>query len=189
LISVGEARCRRLLGRPRRAQRVQGRQQVVEVVAAQGRYRQRVAETELVEGRGGLAPGPSLGLVDDEQHGLAGAPHQIDDGGVLGDRAGPAVDHQGHGIGLADGERHLLRHLARQRRGFAGQAAGVDDDGGALRPRRVAVQPVPRQAGIVGHQRVAGARQGVEQRRLADVGTADDGKDRQGHGQRRSRGR
>ena len=54
------------------------------------------------------------------------------------------------------------------------EAAGVDDEEFAVAGAPAAVVAVARQAREVGDERVARLREPVEQRRLADVGTADE---------------
>ena len=55
------------------------------------------------------------------------------------------------------------------------EAAGVDDEELAVAGARAAVMAIARQAREIGDERVARLRQPVEQRRLADVGAADEG--------------
>ena len=97
---------------------------------------------------------------------------------VLRREAGAHVDDEDHHVGLGDGLARLLGHLlddAGRRLGL--EAAGVDDDELVVADAAVAVVAVAREAGEVGDDRVARLRQPVEQRRLADVGAADEGDD------------
>ena len=73
--------------------------------------------------------------------------------------------------------RHRLLDAARR----LDQAAGVHHDESVRSITAVAVLPVARHARHVGDQRVARARQHVEERGLADIGAPDQGDHRQ-HG-------
>ena len=91
---------------------------------------------------------------------------------------GAHVDDEDHRVGLGHRLARLLGHLLDDAGRLLGlEAAGVDDDELALADAAVAVVAVARQAGEVGDDRVAALRHAVEQRRLADVGAADDGDD------------
>ena len=86
----------------------------------------------------------------------------------------------------------LRAHAAGKRGGVALlQPRRVDDGEGEVAERRLALAPVAGHAGLVVDQRELAADEPVEQRRLADVGAADDG-DFGGHdllcGRRRLRG-
>ena len=149
-----------------------------------GGDRHRLAEAELVEIRRGHVRVERLGLVDDHEHRLAGAAQDVGHVQVRGRAALRA-----HRRGTARGRppRTAFRVCSAISRSTPcdrlDEAAGVDDHAAALADARVAVLAVAGQAGHVGDQRVARARERVEQRRLADVGAPDqrdDGK----HGQR-----
>ncbi len=107
----------------------------------------------------------ALGLVDRQQHALAAGAQVARDVVVLPRQAGPHVDHEHHRVGLGHRLPRLLGHLVHDAGRLVGlEAAGVDDDELAALETRIAVVAVARQAGEVGHDRVAALRHAVEQR-------------------------
>ena len=75
-------------------------------------------------------------------------------------------------------ELGLARHFLDDAGGVLGlEAAGVDDDELVATDDGVPVVPIARQAGEVGDDGVARLRQAIEERRLADVRSADEGDD------------
>jgi hypothetical protein len=97
---------------------------------------------------------------------------------VVRRRAGADVDDEDDGVGLGDRLLGLARHLLDDAGRVLGlEAAGVDDDELVAADDRVAVVAIAGQPGEVGDDRVARLRHAVEERRLADVGAADEGDD------------
>jgi hypothetical protein len=155
-----------------------GLQQVGDAVAVACRNRLGLAKAQLEEVGAHEFGIQVLGLVDHQPHAPAELAQCAGDGVVVGSHAGAAVDHQDHGVGLLGRRQRLRADLARQLRVFAQQAAGVDDPERPLAEPAFAEQPVARDAGKIRHQRVATAREAVEQRRLADVRPAKECDDR-----------
>jgi hypothetical protein len=115
-----------------------------------------------------------FGLVDRHGDGLAGAAQLVGDVAILGGEAGTGVGQEDDAIALGDGFLGLFAHLRFDATGLVDQAAGVDEHAGNGADARIAVLAVAGDAGNVGDDRVARARQRIEQRRLADIRPADD---------------
>jgi hypothetical protein len=117
-------------------------------------------------------------LVRDEQPRLAGVAQQIDDARVARVRANLRVGHEDDEIGLADGLHHLLADLDvhRHRRVFD-DAAGVDEPERLAVPLGAAEVTVARGARFLADDGGVRAEDAIEERRLADVGPADEGDD------------
>ena len=167
-----------ILGRRGGVLRQGGADRVVEVgeaLAVLGGERDRIAEAERV-GLGGAGARASLALVGDDDHRLAGAPHDVGEGAVDRRQAAAHVDQEQHRVGAAD--RHLgLRHHARGQavgRGLV-EARGVDDREAQVAEAPLALAPVARHARPVIDQREPPADQAVEQGRLADIRPSHDG--------------
>ena len=79
----------------------------------------------------------------------------------------------GDAIGLDHGELYLARGECADALFLAGQPAGIDNDELARSQPAHAVLAVAREPGQVVHERVARAREHVEERGFADVGAAD----------------
>ena len=93
---------------------------------------------------------------------------------VRGD-AGTAVDHEDDGIGLGDRLLGLARHLVQDAvLGQRLETAGIDHQVRLASQLAVPVMAVARQSRQVGDEGVARTCQAVEQRRLADIGAADE---------------
>ena len=84
------------------------------------------------------------------------------------------IDDQQHAIGLLDGLEGLLGHQALDAVDGFGKPAGIHDHAAAGAGARVTVLAVAGQSRDVGDQRVARAREHVEQRGFADIGTPDE---------------
>src|SRR5690606_25101868 len=90
-------------------------------------------------------------------------------------------------VGLVEGEVDLLADGGLEPLLAPGhQPAGVDHVEEVAGPLGLAVEPVPRHAGLVVGDGLAGLGEPVEQRALADVGPADDGDE--GHGEGKGEG-
>ncbi|MCY1523224.1 hypothetical protein D9M68_581120 [compost metagenome] len=138
-----------------------------------------VAEAQLVEVDQLGAVVHAFGLVGRQHAGLAQPAQLVGDVVVLRREAFAGIDHEDHDVGLGHGLPRLLGHfLVDAAAGIGLEAAGVDHDELVLAQAAVAVVAVAREAGEVGDDGVARLGQAVEERRLADVGTADQGHDR-----------
>ena len=142
-----------------------------------GGHRDGPAEAQRMEVGGRGIGCETLGLVDDDQHRLAGSPQHIRHVPVRRREAGAAVHDEQYPVGLLDRLARLGGgELFEAVRAFD-QATGVDHDRRVCTDARVTILAVTRQPRHVGDERVARAREHVEQRRLADVGTSDERQD------------
>ena len=150
--------------------------QVADALAMLGRDGDGFAETELEGVIEAFRSGPALALVGNEEHRLAGPPHECSKRLIGMSDARPCIDHEQHQIGLGDGTLRLLAHTGRNAagRGLL-EARRVDEDRRLARDRSLRLAPVAREAGHGIHEREPPAGETVEQRRLADIGPADDG--------------
>ena len=124
----------------------------------------------------------ALALVGDQHHRLVGAAGEIGKGAVVRRQAGAGVDHEHQRVGKADRGFGLLLHPRRQRAlGALVEARGIDDGEFEIAEPRLALAAIAGDAGLVIDQRELLSDQPVEQRRLSDIGPADDG-NRKGHG-------
>jgi hypothetical protein len=92
------------------------------------------------------------------------------------------IDDEQYAVGLFNGLERLLRHESLDASLGLDQPAGVDHHGRTGSDVQVAVLTVAREPRNVGDERIARSRQRVEQRRLPDVGPADERDDGK-HGQ------
>ncbi len=98
----------------------------------------------------------------------------IEDVAVRRQQAFARIDHEHDAIGLGHGELRLARGQCTDAFFIAGQSAGIDDHELAHAQSAHAILAVARQPGQVVHERVARAREHVEERGFADVGAADE---------------
>ena len=118
----------------------------------------------------------AVDFVDDEDQGLSRAAQAIDDVAIGRQQAVARIDDEQDRIGLGDRDVDLGGRLCGKALGVVHQPAGVDDDERLARVLATdAVVPIARDAGQIGDERVARARQHVEQRRFADVRPTDEG--------------
>jgi hypothetical protein len=180
VVVTGEVR----VGRRRRADRGDHvLEQAIEAAAVGRRYRERFAQAQAPEvGDLDVALG-RVDLVDGQDHRLAGGADRARDLGVEGRQAGGAVDHQHQGVGLVDRPPGLAVDAAADHvtlgRGI--EAAGVDHADRGAEVLELAVAAIAGQPWRIVNQGGAAADHTVEQRRLADVGSADQS-DGGGHG-------
>ena len=164
--------------RRRRRPRTQHLQHLGHAAAVLGRDRHRLAEAQAIEvGQRALLPA-GVDLVGGQHHRPLAAAQHAGDLGVERGHARPRVDDEEHQVGLVHRHQHLLAHALDERllrRGI--EAAGVDDGRLPALERHLAVQAIAGDAGHVAHEGAPLAHQPVEQRGLADVGTADDSDD------------
>jgi hypothetical protein len=123
----------------------------------------------------------ALALVGDQQHRLVGFAGKIGEGAIGGREAGAGIDHEEQRIGLGDRGLRLFLHPCGERAlGPLVEAGSVDDDEFEIAEPRLALAAIAGHAWQVIDERELLSDQAVEQRRLADIGPADDG-DCEGH--------
>jgi hypothetical protein len=120
-----------------------------------------------------------FGFVDRDDHALAHLAERLRDVVIVRGRAIASVDEEQHAIGLFDGSQCLPRHDLFDALRVHDQAAGIHDQIGNHPDLAVTVITIARQPRQVRDQRIASAREKVEQRRLADVGATDQRNNRQ----------
>ena len=160
-------------------ERHQRLEQIRQALAVLGRERDRIAEAQREGLVGACEAGAALGLVGDEDHGLAGAAHHFGERPVGGQDADARIDDEEDDVGIADGGLGLRAHAAEER--FLGgffEAGRVDDAEFEVAETRLALAPVAGDAGLVVDERELLADQPVEQGRLADIRPPDDGDER-----------
>jgi hypothetical protein len=124
----------------------------------------------------------ALGLVGHQNHRLVGAAREVGKGAIVRRQPCAGVDHEHQGIGERDRGLGLLLHPRRERAlGALVETGGIDHRKFEVAETRLAFPAVARDPGLVIDQRKLLPDQAVEQRRLSDIGPADDG-DRKGHG-------
>ena len=123
----------------------------------------------------------AFALVGDQHHRLVGAAGEIGKGAIVRRQPGARVDHEHQRIRKGDRGFGLLLHPRGERAlGALVEAGGVDHGEFEIAETPIALAAVAGDAGLVIDQRQLLPDQPVEQRRLADIGPADDG-DRKGH--------
>ena len=154
-------------------------QQGAYALAMRGRHRQHIAQAELKElGQPGTVL-HAFGLVGDQQAHLAQAAQVPGYIVILSRDAIAHVHHEQDHVGLRDGLAGLFAHLLdNPAAGIGLEAAGVNGNEREFAVFALSVVPVPRQPGKVGHDRVPGPGQTVEQGRLAHVGAANQSQNR-----------
>ena len=144
-------------------------------MAVSRRERKRIAEPEPVKLERERVLIGVVDLVRDEHHRLVRRPQDLSELLVAGRDAGARVDDEEHEVRLCDGRARLLGDLAVERSlALEVDAAGVDDpevDAVPVREQLLAVAGDSR--GLV-DDGCAALGQAIDQRRLADVGEADD---------------
>ena len=163
-----------------------GVEHVPRAAPVQRRDRDRLSQPEVPQavrlGLGALV----VDLVGGQHDRLARLAQDLDDRFVdVGDPDG-RVDDEQHRVGERDRDLGLAGDPLGQSPGIGVPAAGVDDGEGATVPDRVVGDPVTRHARHVLDDRLAAPDDPVDQRRLADVGAADDSEHRHRLGCRRS---
>ena len=121
-------------------------------------------------------PGAPFRLVGDEDQRGAAPPQPIGEMLVERGDAGARVEDQQRHIGIADRHIGLFAHPARQG-GSVGilESGGIDSGEDQVVQVRLALAAVAGDAGRIVDDRQLAADQPVEQRRLADIGTPDNG--------------
>src|SRR5690349_21805161 len=140
-----------------------------------GAERDRLAESERERLKQARVAGAAFRLVGNRHHRHFLRAQPAGDFFIERGEPGARVDHEQRRVGAFDADFGLLAHPARKRvLVLVFPARGVDDGEFEPRQHRVAHPPVARHPGLVVDQRQLLADQPVEQRRLADVGPADD---------------
>src|SRR4051794_10411192 len=141
-----------------------------------GGDRLRIAEPEAVEVGGQRHVADVVDLVGGEDDRLGPAAQEVGELLVPGPGAGARVDDQDGDLGVVERRLGLLADRAGHRVVVEHvHAAGVDQREAAPVPLGRDLVAVARDAGARMDHRLARARQPVDERRLADVGIADDG--------------
>ena len=149
--------------------------QVGEPLAVLGRDLDRRTEPELVRFGDAALARPPLGLVGDQQHLHVVRPQPLREVPIEWRDAGARIEDQQRDIGLAQRRVGLRTHPPRQARGVGIlEACGVDDGEVEVEQLRGTLAPVARHAGRIVDQRQLAPDEAVEQRRLADIGAADE---------------
>jgi hypothetical protein len=172
---AGGRRCARRLGQPRH----QHVEQLADAAPVAGGHREHVDEAEPERlGGGGLGLG-GVDLVRRDEHRLARAPQHLGD--ILVDGGDPlaGVQHEHHHVRFVQRAQRLLAHGAQDAGGRRVEASGVDDAEAHRTPVSDAVAAIARHARHVLDQGRPPTDEAVEQRRLADVGAADQRHQRQ----------
>ena len=151
----------------------------VEQVAAAEPLRRRdgdrLAEPEPVELGRQRDVRDAVDLVRGDDHGQRRAAQQLRQLLVAGAHARARVDHEHGDVGFGEPRLRLLADRAGERvLVLEVDAAGVDQLEAAPVPLAVEVLAVARHPGLLVHDRLAAAREAVDQRGLADVRVADD---------------
>ena len=150
-------------------------EQVGDALAVLGGELDGVAEAERERFENALLAGAPLGLVGDEHDRRRRAAEPAGDLLVERDDPGARIEQEQRDVGLRNGGLGLLAHPAGKRGGVLVLVTGGVDDA-EIEPDevRVALAAVAGDAGGVVDERELLADEAVEERRLADVGTADD---------------
>ena len=157
-----------------------GVEEVAGSAAVRGGDRVCLLPAERVELRGIRLALGVVGLVDGDDDGLRRPPKQGRRLLVGRRQAGHGVDEEDDDVRLADREAGLLLDLQLDRVSRIDlETAGVDDHEPPAVPIGVAVHPVAGRPGAVLDDRLAPSDDPVEERRLPNVGPADDGDHRQ----------
>ena len=123
----------------------------------------------------------TLGLVGDQDHRLVGAAREVGKGTIVRGQPSTRVDHEHQGVGERDCGFRLLLHPRRERAASAFvETGGIDDGEFEIAKPRLAFPAVARHTRFVIDQRKLLPDQPIEQRRLSDIGPADNG-NRKGH--------
>jgi hypothetical protein len=140
------------------------------------RHGNRVAEAKpMALGEAG-DPGLALALVGEQEHAAADAAQHAGELAVERGHALARVDHEEDEVGLLGRRLGLAAHARLEAAAFRIlEARGVEDPEAQRAELSPPLPPVARQARRVVDERKAPAGEPVEQRRLADIGPADDG--------------
>src|SRR5262245_31703051 len=144
-----------------------------------GGHGQGLAKPEPVEVRQRRLLAGSLDLVRREYHRTTGPAEQPRNLVVESGEAVARVHDEQDEVSLVHRREHLPSNALDEWRGRRGvEAARVHDRRLPPLERDLTVEAVARDSRDVAHQRAPALHQAIEERRLADVGAADDGDDR-----------
>ena len=160
-------------------------EQIAGVGSLQRRDQKRIAEPQSVQLVGSISIDLAVGLVAHEDDRPPSPAEGLGNLLVEGRHAVAHIHHEAADVSLGDRHLRLLTCGPRERRDVGGGIArqrhvkprGVHDGESLPAPLDDTVQPVPRQPREGIDDRPARAGEPVEQRRLADVGAADDRND------------
>ena len=114
-------------------------------------------------------------LVHRKHDGTSRAAQQVGDRAILPGQALAAVDEEDHDIGLRDRDFRLSGHRLHDPAPRLGlEAASVDDEVRPVAAPAASIVAVAREPGKIRDQRRARSGQAIEERRLADIGPADE---------------
>ena len=147
--------------------------EIAAALAVRGGDGQRLAEAERMEIGGGGRRIETLGLVDREEHGLAGAAQLTRHEVVLRREPAACIGDEDEQVGFLDGTLGLQAHRLLDAGGLLDEAAGVDHHIRHRAEPAVAVLAVTGDARHVGDERIARAGEAVEERGLADIRSTD----------------
>ena len=150
--------------------------EIAQALAVLGRDGDRLAQPQLVGVVEALGAGAPLALVGDQDGGPARLAHDAGERRVGGNHAIARIEHEQHQVGTRDRRLALGAHAggdAARRRLL--QPRRVDQRHLVAGELRLALAAVARQARHVRDERGVLGREPVEERRLADVGPADNG--------------
>ena len=151
--------------------------QVAHAFAVLGRDGDRLAEPQLEGLVEAVGAGPPLALVGDQDGRHARAAHHARERRIGRHHAVARIEHEQHQVGAARSPPRSARACARRSMPGAASSRPAVSTSVTLWPAHVglALAPVARQPRHVRDQRGVLAGQPVEERRFADVGSADDG--------------
>ena len=141
-----------------------------------GRQRQRVAESERVRFEKSSLPGPPFRLVGHKDHGGSLASQNVRKSHVVRKDTGTCIDHEKTSIGRGNRALGQTPHAPLQ--AFVVcffQSGRVHDRTMHSRKSSFTLPHVPRHPRLVVDERETFAHESIEQRRLAHVGTSDNG--------------
>jgi len=157
-------------------------EKIREALAVLGADRDRLAQTKRIGFDRSRFGGAAFNLVGDDDDRRGFGPKPTPDFLIKGSETLARVDQQQGRVGVAHGRFGLRTHPAGQSMRFLVFEPGcVDDAKVKAKQVRIAFTPVASHARLVIDERKALADKPVEERRFADVGTADDRNGREGH--------
>ncbi len=155
--------------------------QVAQALAVLGRHRDRIAQSQRVRLGQALLAGAALAFVGDHDHLVGALAQPAREALVERHDARPRIDQEQHGVGAVDRPLGEAAHARLQR--LAARrlpARRIEQREGEVAELRRRLAHVTGHARRVVDDGAALADQAVEQRRLADIGPADDGHPRKG---------
>jgi len=152
-----------------------GVQQVTASAPVQRADRHRLSHAQLPQLSSGSLAAGVVDLVGGEQYRLPRALQDSRDGGVLFGDTDCRINHEHDRVGGRNSELGLLRDPTGHAPGIALPSAGVEHREPSAVPGGVVRNPIAGDAGYVLDHGFPAADHPVDECRLADVGTSDDG--------------